>query len=105
MKTIREFFLPLVIRWREYTQCAWCFEDARIRCKEHRVSLCGNPNCIHVHRYFHGKAAREASDSLLKPAPCVFKATNTWLDHCIHAAAVFVTAVGFIWFFVLMGVI
>jgi hypothetical protein len=102
MKTIREFFLPLVIRWNARTSCAWCFERATIRCKEHGIPLCGGPNCTHIHRYFHGKAAREEAPvgSLLKPPPCVFVGVNGWLDYAVQSVAVVVVGILFAWIMV-----
>jgi hypothetical protein len=84
---------PILIRWRERKACSWCFEPAKMRCKCHKVSLCGGPNCTMVHRYFHSS---DVTPSLTKEA-CQFVALNTWFDYAFQSVVVILVGMIFAW--------
>ncbi|HTF70246.1 MAG TPA: hypothetical protein VK638_46975 [Edaphobacter sp.] len=100
MSTIAQFIHPLKVRWQERNLCSDCGAQATLKCKTHGSKICRDADCRMAHR----RAKGAVYGDLTRPF-CEYKAMNTALDHCIHAAAVFVTAVGFIWFFALMGVL
>lgn len=99
MNAIAQFIHPLRVRWQQRKLCFCCGEKATRKCRTHGTRLCKSAFCRTEHR----RMKRAVSGSLLRPF-CEVVLTDTALDHCIHAAAVFVTAVGFLWFFSVLGV-
>lgn len=99
MNAIKSFFEPITIRWLARSQCSCCGERVTRKCVTHGTRICGHAFCRTEHR----RMKASVSGSLTRPF-CEWATTNTLLDHVIHAAAVFVTAVAFIWFFAVLGV-
>lgn len=99
MSTLNSFLQPLLIRFHERNLCSCCGERVTRKCKTHGTRICGHAFC----RMEHRRKKVAVYGDLTRPF-CEWAQTNTLLDHVIHAAAVFVTAVGFIWFFAVMGV-
>jgi len=100
MSTIAQFIHPMKVRWYERKRCFCCGSPAVKKCRTHGSKLCDSAFC----RMEHRRLKSSVYGDLTRPF-CEYSVMNTALDHCIHAAAIFVTAVGFLWFFSVLGVL
>jgi hypothetical protein len=91
---------PLILRWHMRNVCFCCHGPAVKKCRTHGSKVCDSAYC----RMEHRRMKSAVSGDLTRPF-CEYTLLNTLFDHLLHACAVFVAGVAFIWVFLLLGVI